>query len=216
MNWVDIAIIFVIAVTSLYSFMWGFVRQLLLIVCFAAGLYVALTYHGWLYEQFTQNWIDNELIARVVAGAILWTGTFAAASILTIPLFRLLRSKTVKFLDHLTGLFFGFFLGWAITGVAWIAVVLTFEVSSGNDNVKNARLLPYVHMASLAMLNTAERAPFLQDDINQLRILDAWDAMQNADPRKARQSTTDLQADGGLRSEGGGDAIGTLISNTGN
>ena len=37
MNWVDIAIIFVIAVTSLYSFMWGFIRQLLLIVCFGVG-----------------------------------------------------------------------------------------------------------------------------------------------------------------------------------
>ena len=65
MNWVDIAIIFVIAVTSLYSFMWGFIRQLLLIVCFGVGLYVALTYHGLVYEQFTKNWVQSETIAQV-------------------------------------------------------------------------------------------------------------------------------------------------------
>ena len=216
MNWVDIAIIFVIAVTSLYSFMWGFVRQLLLMVCFAAGLYVALTYHGWVYEQFTGSWVDNELIARVVAGGILWAGTFVAASILTIPLFRLLRSSMMKFLDHLTGLFFGFFLGWAITGGAWIAVVLTFEVTSSNENVQGARLLPYVHLSSLTLLNAAERAPFLQDDDNQLLILDTWDAMRQADPRKPKASGDDLQANNGLRGEADDDAIGSLISNTGN
>ena len=70
MNWVDIAIIFVIAVTSLYSFMWGFVRQLLLMVCFAAGLYVALTYNGWVYEQFTSSWVSSETIAKIVAGGL--------------------------------------------------------------------------------------------------------------------------------------------------
>ena len=108
MNWVDIAIIFVIAVTSLYSFMWGFIRQLLLMVCFGVGLYVALTYNGWVYEQFTKGWVDSETIAKVVAGGLLFVGSFILASILTIPLFRLVRSRIFKFLDHLTGLFFGF------------------------------------------------------------------------------------------------------------
>jgi len=216
MNWVDIAIIFVIAVTSLYSFMWGFVRQLLLMVCFAAGLYVALTYNGWVYEQFTSSWVSSETIAKIVAGGLLFVGTFIAASILTIPLFRLVRSKTVKFLDHLTGLFFGFFLGWAIAGVAWIAAVLTFELNSSDPTVAKTRLLPYVHMSSLAMLNMAERAPFLQDDETQLRILDTWDAMRLANPSKAADAGVDVQVDNGLRSSGSGDAIGTLISSTGN
>ena len=50
MNWVDIAIIFVIAVTSLYSLMWGFIRQLMLVACFAVALYVALNYSGFVFQ----------------------------------------------------------------------------------------------------------------------------------------------------------------------
>ena len=217
MNWVDIAIIFVIAVTSLYSLMWGFVRQLLLMVCFAAGLYVAMTYNGWVYEQFTQSWVNSETVAKVIAGGLLFAGTFIAASILTIPLFKLVRSRTIKFLDHFTGLIFGFFLGWVIAGIAWIAAVLSLQLTSDDPNVANTRLLPYVHASSLMILSAAEQAPFLQDDDLQLRILEAWESMREADPRRGTRGGNDLQANSGsLRSDQGGDTIGTLISNTGN
>jgi|GEM_PF-1584048 membrane protein required for colicin V production len=216
MNWVDIAIIFVIAVTSLYSFMWGFIRQLLLIVCFGVGLYVALTYHGLVYEQFTKNWVQSETIAQVIAGGLLFVGTFVVVSILTIPLFKLVRSRAIRFLDHLTGLFFGFVLGGAIASIAWIATALTWQPAVDDANIKNSRLLPYVHVASLSILGVAERAPFTQDDDIQLLILDAWQALREADPRPKQRNGVDLQANGGLRSVGGDDAIGTLISSTGN
>ena len=216
MNWVDIAIIFVIAVTSLYSFMWGFIRQLLLIVCFGAGLYVAMTFNGAVYEQFTKSWVDSETIAKIIAGGLLFVGTFIIASILTIPLFKLVRSRTFRFLDHLTGLFFGFALGGAIAGIAWIAAALTWTPAVDHPNVKNSRLLPYVHVVSLSLLGAAERAPFTQSDDLQLRILDAWQTLRDADPRPKQRNGVDLQANGGLRSADGDDAIGTLISSTGN
>ena len=66
------------------------------------------------------------------------------------------------------------------------------------------------------LLSAAERAPFTQDDELQLRILDAWESMRNADPRAKQRNGVDLQANGGLRSADGDDAIGTLISSTGN
>jgi hypothetical protein len=83
-------------------------------------------------------------------------------------------------------------------------------------NVKNSRLLPYVHVTSLSLLGVAERAPFTQDDDIQLLILDAWEALREADPRPKQRNGVDLQARGGLRSADGDDAIGTLISSTGN
>mgnify|MGYP001481193467 CR=1 FL=1 len=191
-------------------------HELLLMVCFGVGLYVALTYNGWVYEQFTKGWVDSETIAKVVAGGLLFVGSFILASILTIPLFRLVRSRIFKFLDHLTGLFFGFALGGVIAGIAWIAAVLTWQPEVDHPNVNNSRLLPYVHVVSLSLLSAAERAPFTQDDELQLRILDAWESMRNADPRAKQRNGVDLQANGGLRSADGDDAIGTLISSTGN
>ncbi len=198
MNWVDIAIIFVIAVTSLYSLMWGFVRQLMLAACFALGLYVALNFSGSVFENFTRSWVDNETIGRTLAWGLLFVGTFVLAAILTIPLFRLVRARSIRFLDHLVGLFFGFVLGWAIAGLGWIGVVLTFQIKADDATVQQTRLLPYVHTTSMTMLELAEKAPFLQSSDTQLMILDAFEAMHMANPLLGRDTGDSAIETGGL------------------
>lgn len=217
MNWVDIAIIFVIAVTSLYSLMWGFIRQLMLVACFAVALYVALNFSGFVFDSFTSGWVDSETIARAMAGGLVFVGTFVVAAILTIPLFRLVRARSIRFLDHLVGLAFGFVLGWAIAGLAWIGAVLTFQIKGEDPTVQQTRLLPYVHTASITMLELAEQAPFLQSDETQLLILDAWDAMREANPVLGHGADEDeIQAAAPVLTGADDDPIAGLISSNEN
>ena len=147
----------------------------------------------------------------------MFVGTFVVAAILTIPLFRLVRARSIRFLDHLVGLGFGFVLGWAIAGLAWIGAVLTFQIKAEDATVQQTRLLPYVHTASITMLELAEQAPFLQSDETQLLILDAWDAMREANPVLGRGADEDeIQAAAPILTGVDDDPIAGLISSNEN
>lgn len=157
MNWVDLAVLVVVAISAAVAFMRGFVRESLGIVAWAGAAWIA--YHFVDFARpLVRDMVGNEQMAEIISYAALFLAGLLVLTVATSIIAQLIHNLGLGALDRTLGIAFGVARGAllvvaAYIGAGWLAVPERWP-----QPVREARLLPFVAEGATALAaNVPER-----------------------------------------------------------
>jgi membrane protein required for colicin V production len=126
MNWLDIAIVLIVAFFAATAFSAGLIRELVTLVSAVVGVVVA----GLFYDDLARDvlvFIDNKDTASIVAFLVLLGAIYLAGQLIAIMLKQVAAVLLLGWADRLGGALFGLLKGLVVVEVLLIAFV-TFDV----------------------------------------------------------------------------------------
>ncbi len=165
MNWLDIAIVLIIAFFATAAFSAGLIRELVTLVSAVVGVVVA----GLFYDDLARDvlvFIDNKNTASIVAFLVLLGAIYLAGQLIAIMLTQVAAVLLLGWADRLGGALFGLLKGLVVVEVLLIAFV-TFDVGL-DDAIEDSGLASvFLDAASVLLI-------ILPDDFE--RAVDAFPA----------------------------------------
>jgi len=123
MNFLDIAILIVIAVSAFSGLKQGLIKAILSFVGLALGISLASRYYSTLASSL--GFISNPTFAAIAAFAIILVAILVITAVVATILTKIASLVMLGWLNRLGGALFGFLMGAIICGVA-LAVWLKF------------------------------------------------------------------------------------------
>lgn len=149
MNWVDLAVLGVIALSALVGLMRGLVREVLGLAAWAAALLVASPYGVFPYVQpFARQNIADPGIADGVAFGLVFLAALVVLSVIVSRISYAVRGSVLGGLDRTLGLPFGVARGVALFAVAFVVGGYVFNPEQWPPPVLQSRALPLVQRSA--------------------------------------------------------------------
>jgi membrane protein required for colicin V production len=164
MNWLDILLLLILALSVGTSFRKGLTRELVGLASVILGLLLSAWFYGTV-AAYLAPYLASRAAANLAGFLIVFAAVVMLGAILRALLGKFLRVTGLSFFDHLLGAAFGALRG-VLIGVALIMAILAF--SPGNkppQSVENSRLAPY--MASTARVFVAMAPRELKDGFHK-------------------------------------------------
>jgi membrane protein required for colicin V production len=167
----DIIVVTIIALSALFGFIRGFLREVLSIGAWIlAGI---ATYLGLPYlKPFARQYISHELIADVATGIAIFLVVLVAASVISHVITRKVRDSSLGPLDRSLGILFGIARGAAIVSIALLICDNFYAADNRPQWLKDARTLPVVQIGAdfvrqFVPANVAAKAQSTADSAKQ-------------------------------------------------
>jgi len=126
MNWLDIAIVLIVAFFAVTAFSAGLIRELVTLVSAVVGVVVAGLFHDDLARDVLV-FIDDKDTANIVGFLVLLGAIYLAGQLIAIMLKQVAAILLLGWADRLGGALFGLLKGLVMVEVLLIAFV-TFDV----------------------------------------------------------------------------------------
>ncbi|WP_419418637.1 CvpA family protein [Legionella sp. D16C41] len=123
-NWVDLAIIGIIALSILTGLFRGFVKELIALCVWAIALWVAFHYSHDL-DPLIQKYIQDKTARSIITFVLLVIATIIIGAIVNTLLGFLLKRSGLSGTDRLLGMVFGFVRGVFIVALIMVMVKMT-------------------------------------------------------------------------------------------
>jgi len=154
LNFIDIVVLVVIAMSALIALSSGFVNVLLWILSWVAAV-VATIYFFPTFQPMVAQHVSGTLVANIVTAVAIFLVTLIVCTIINQIISRMVRASAIGALDRTLGLVFGLVIGAAIVCGAYM--LLVFVTKGDRDQwpepVKQARTLPLVERGA-AIINS--------------------------------------------------------------
>jgi membrane protein required for colicin V production len=137
-NALDIAIIAVIALSALFAFARGFVREALSIVAWVGAALITLYGFNHIYGIVVQ-FVTTPLLADLIAGAGLFVVSLIVLTILTGYVARFVHSTALSPIDRTLGLIFGLARGVILVSLAYLVVDVSLPQNDRPSWIKEAK-----------------------------------------------------------------------------
>ena len=134
MNWLDYAIIAVIALSTVISLMRGFVKEAISLAVWFAALFIASQFYADLAVYFTK--INDELIRNGAAIAVLFVVTLILGALVNHVIGQLVQATGLSGTDRALGAVFG--------GLRGILIASALSLQPVSDNPDNDALLSVI------------------------------------------------------------------------
>ena len=146
MNPLDIGVIAIIVLSAIFAFARGFVREALSIVAWVGA--AAITVYGFNpVLLFVSPFVNNVLLAQLIAGFGLFVVALIVLTIATGYLARLVRASALSPIDRTLGFIFGLARGVLIVCLAYL--LLDFVQPSERPAwIRDAKSAPYLHQGA--------------------------------------------------------------------
>lgn len=125
MQWIDVVIIAIIALSALISVARGFVKEMLSLVAWVASFFVATNFYSQLATLFT--FTDDSAVKTVLALFTLFVATLLIIGMINMIITMLLKKTGLSGTDRLLGMIFGAARGLLIVLVIASALQLVFN-----------------------------------------------------------------------------------------
>ncbi len=144
MNWVDLTIIGVIAISALLAFMRGLVREVLSIGSWIGAGFFAVWAFPFVQDRF-RSWLVNPDIADPAAFGAMFVLALLVLSIVAGMIGGVVRGSVLGGVDRTLGMVFGVLRGLALVVFAYVAAGLVVSADKWPDPVVQARAMPYAY-----------------------------------------------------------------------
>ena len=185
-SWVDLAVLGVVAISTILAVVRGFVRETLSIFSWAAAV-IATLYFGPPATALLRTHISTPFAAPLIAYIGIFVVVLIALSFVSHRLSEVVRRSRIGALDRSLGVPFGILRGLALVGFAYLAFSLLIPVRSQPPWLTHARFLPLIQGSSDALLavvpahyratatgsttTSADRAPAARDGVRVAHTL---------------------------------------------
>ena len=147
LNWLDIALLVVLALSLIIGLIKGFARQLIGLLAVAAGVILAFIYYPYVSELFVRL-VARNMIAHFLGFLSILAGVMILGWVVTRLLSKLIKGP-LKLVNHMLGGAFGLLKGILICGVVIFSM---FVFSINKHTLQKSILAPYcVEMTRVAI-----------------------------------------------------------------
>jgi membrane protein required for colicin V production len=143
MNPLDLAVIGIVALSAVFAFARGFVREALSIIAWIGAAAITLYGFTWVYNQVEPR-IHDKLLSQVVTGFGLFVSSLVVLTILTGVLARMVRATGLSPIDRTLGFIFGLARGAFLVCLAYLLLVVSVQPSDWPGWIKEAKSEPYL------------------------------------------------------------------------
>src|SRR5260221_2365995 len=144
MNPLDLAVIGIVALSAVFAFARGFVREALSIIAWVGAAAITLKGFDWVYAQIDPR-IHNPLLSQVIAGFGLFVISLIVLTILTGVIARTVRASGLSPIDRTLGFIFGLARGAFLVCLAYLLLVVSVQPSDWPGWIREAKSEPYLH-----------------------------------------------------------------------
>ncbi len=148
---VDVAVILVIILSTIYAAYRGFVNETLSIFAWAAAAFATL-YFAPEIAPFLRARISTPLVGTLIAYAGIFLAVLGPLSFVSYRFSENVKHSPVGVFDRGLGVVFGVVRGLALVGIAYIVFSMFVPIREHPRWVRQARLLPLVQASSDALL----------------------------------------------------------------
>ena len=157
MNWVDLVVLAVLAVSGLLAFMRGLVREVLGVGAWVIAGLAASSYGAFPYVE---PWVRQQFSDPTTAGIVAFGGVFLVVLVvcwlLASSVAGAIQRSALGGLDRTLGLVFGLARGAVLVVALYILVGIAIPIEQWPPPVMEARALPTVHRGAVWL---AEHVP---------------------------------------------------------
>lgn len=150
MSFADIIVIVVVLLSGIVAFRLGLMR-----VVFGLAAWVGATFatiYGFSFARpLARQWIGNELIADIAAGAAIFIVSMVILTFISHMLSGGVRESGFGMLDRTLGLVAGLIIGGAIVSGAYIFSQQFFGLNDNSPFYRNAKSLPVVRRGATVL-----------------------------------------------------------------
>ncbi|MGH8278290.1 MAG: CvpA family protein [Gammaproteobacteria bacterium] len=139
MTWVDYIIILIIVVSALISLLRGFLREIVSLITWVVGFWVALRFAHQLGAAFSV--IRNPSVRLMVAFVVLFVLILIVGALINVILGKVVKKIGAASSDRVLGLLFGLLRG--VVVVAVLVILARFTSFPEQPAWRQARLVPY-------------------------------------------------------------------------
>ncbi len=144
MNPLDLAVIGIVALSAIFAFARGFVREALSIVAWVGAAAITLYGFNWVYVQIEPR-IHDRLLSQVAAGFGLFVISLILLTILTGLVLRTVRASGLSPIDRTLGFIFGLARGAFLVCLAYLLLVVSVQPGDWPGWIREAKSEPYLH-----------------------------------------------------------------------
>jgi membrane protein required for colicin V production len=137
-NALDLAIIAVIALSAVFAFARGFVREALSIAAWVGAAAITLYGFNYAYGVITR-FVTTPLLAQLIAGAGLFVVSLIVLTILTGYAARFVQSSALSPIDRTLGLIFGLARGVVLVSLAYLVVDISLPQNDRPSWIREAK-----------------------------------------------------------------------------
>ena len=141
MNAVDLAVLVVIALSAVFAFARGFVREALSIAAWVGAVIIALYGFRFAYAVAVR-FVTTPLLADLVAGVGLFLISLIGLTILTGFLARFVHSSALSPIDRTLGLIFGVVRGAVLVSLAYLVLDISVPQTDRPGWLRDAKSEP--------------------------------------------------------------------------
>ena len=150
MNWVDLVVLAVLALSGLLAFMRGLVREVLGLGAWVIAGIAASSYGAFPYVQ---PWVQQQFSDPTTATIVAFGGVFVIVLIVLWMIAGIIgsavRGSILGGLDRTLGLVFGLARGGVLLAVAYVLVGMAIPVEQWPSPVLESRALPGIHRGAV-------------------------------------------------------------------
>ncbi|MGH8414384.1 MAG: CvpA family protein [Gammaproteobacteria bacterium] len=139
MIWVDYLILVIIVVSALISLLRGFLREIVSLMTWVVGFWVALRFARPVGDSFTV--IHNPSVRVIIGFVILFVAILIVGAVINFIIGKIMKKTGASPADRVLGLIFGLVRGVVI--VAVLVIVAGFTVLPQDPWWHQSRLIPY-------------------------------------------------------------------------
>jgi len=163
LSWMDLIVIGVVIVSTIFAIYRGFVRETLTIFAWAAAAFASL-YFGHYAVGIMQDHF-SPLVARIAAYSLVFVLVLLPLSFISYRLSQGVQDSAVGTLDRSLGAVFGILRGLAIVALAYIVFSLAVPVRAQPRWMSRAELLPLVQSSADILLSIVptKKAPLTEE-----------------------------------------------------
>jgi membrane protein required for colicin V production len=140
MNWLDAAIVIVIAWFTFAAFRAGVIREVVTVIAAVVGVIIAGIYYDDLADDVLL-FIDDHIAANVLGFVMLFGSVALAGQLAAIVLKRWATLFRLGWLDHLAGAAFGLLKGLILVEI-FLILFTTFPYLGLDDTIQDSAIAP--------------------------------------------------------------------------
>jgi membrane protein required for colicin V production len=181
-NWLDIVLVAILAVTVISGVRRGFTRTAVGFVALIAALFCGLWFYG-IPAAWVREYLSSQQLANFAGFAVIFVGVTVLGALAGWGLSKLLKVAHLSALDRLAGGAFGVLQG-ILAGAVVVTAFMAFAPKAPPQSVAHSRVAPYVMHAARAVVAAAPHEVKTGFRNSYDRVKELWsDAVRKGGPR---------------------------------